>query len=41
MFDLASSESLDGMKVDTSSLKWIASSCPMFNAQLCWLQADC
>ena len=31
---------MDGMKVDTSSLNWIASSCPVFNAQLCWLQAD-
>ena len=39
--DLASSEGLDGMEVDTSSLKWIASSCPVFNAQLYWLQADC
>ena len=41
LIDLASSEGLDGMKVDTSSLNWIASSCPMFIAQLCWLQADC
>ena len=37
--DLASSESLVGMKVDTSSLKWFASSCPVFDAQLRWLQA--
>ena len=27
--DLAGSESLDGMKIDTSSLNWIASSCPV------------
>ena len=33
--DLASSVGLNGMKVDTSSLKWIASSSPVFNAQLC------
>ena len=33
--DLASSVGLNGMKVDTSSLKWIASSSLVFNSQLC------
>ena len=36
--DLASSVGLNGMKVDTSSLKWIASSSLVFNAQLCCIE---
>ena len=36
----AGPEALDGMKVDTSSLKWIASSSPLCAARSCWLQAD-